>query len=247
MESDSKFESSGPQPPVESTSRRKIVTAAGTALLVSVLPRQIALAAYPTLTDIVPPVEGFFLIAPGKQGNGTSSDEAGDRIFFISSSWLPYFEVTDALSQPKSATVEISIGNPAIITWPSHELKDNERLIFSTTGNLPDGIQENGVYYVKRIGGSDDTFKIRPRPGGSFVDTTGNQSGTHTARKLDRLGEKVRRLSKLKGNLKKQTDWIVLYSDDISEHLVPNTAAPVVPFPDPKGNTYLAMSISPSL
>jgi hypothetical protein len=42
-----------------------------------------------TIQDTPPTSEGFFLIAP------TKGDKGEDRIFFLKSSWLQYFEVTD--------------------------------------------------------------------------------------------------------------------------------------------------------
>jgi hypothetical protein len=91
-------------PELESCDRRRaIIGFGGTALAVLVpttgkaqaeyLAPAVGPAAYPSgqLKDIAPPKDGFFLILDSKNG------DSDPRIFFLSSSWLPYFEVTDLM------------------------------------------------------------------------------------------------------------------------------------------------------
>jgi len=87
----------------------------------------------------------------------------------------------------KQAVVTISIASPAVVTWANHGLRTNHPVRFFTTGALPTGISAgtNGgpgagtEYYVKAI--DANTFNISATPGGANINTSGSQSGTHTA------------------------------------------------------------------
>ena len=83
--------------------------------------------------------------------------------------------------------ITISIANPAVISWPSHGLRVNEAVQFSTTGALPTGITAGVTYYVLAAGLTADAFQISTtnawtlRTGyGAAVITTGSQSGTQS-------------------------------------------------------------------
>lgn len=69
--------------------------------------------------------------------------------------------------------------NTAIIKSLSHGLSANEIVHFSTTIQLPDGISEGVVYYVKQVI-SDDEFTISATSGGAAITMSGTQSGTHS-------------------------------------------------------------------
>lgn len=87
----------------------------------------------------------------------------------------------------KQATVTLTIASPCVVTWTGHGLRDNMPIRFFTTGALPTGITAgtNGgagagtEYYVKVV--NNDTFNIAATPGGANINTSGSQSGTHTA------------------------------------------------------------------
>lgn len=82
-------------------------------------------------------------------------------------------------SQP-SATITVTIASPAVVTWTGHGFSANQAVTFKTTGALPTGITAGDTYYVLSTGLTADTFRISTSPGGSAVDTSGSQSGTHT-------------------------------------------------------------------
>ena len=65
------------------------------------------------------------------------------------------------------------------MTWTQSQLDDNTPIRFTTTGALPTGITAGYVYYVKRK--TDSTYNLATRPGGPSINTSGSQSGTHTA------------------------------------------------------------------
>jgi hypothetical protein len=77
-------------------------------------------------------------------------------------------------------TVTISIASPAVITFATGSVpQDGSQVVFTTTGALPTGITASTVYYVINAGTS--TCNISATVGGSAINTSGTQSGTHTA------------------------------------------------------------------
>lgn len=79
----------------------------------------------------------------------------------------------------KTSTVTITIATPGVVSWASHTLTDGDPVSFSTTGALPTGITAGTTYYV--VNSASGTFQIAATVGGTAIDTTGTQSGVHTA------------------------------------------------------------------
>lgn len=79
----------------------------------------------------------------------------------------------------KTATVTMSSASPGVITWTAHGLAANTAVVFTTTGALYTGLTAGTTYYVKTVA-SADTFTVSAEPGGSAINTSGSQSGTHT-------------------------------------------------------------------
>ena len=75
-------------------------------------------------------------------------------------------------------TCTISNGSPCVVTFASHGLADNTKVLFHTTGTLPAPLVADQVYYVD----SPDlnTFKLTLTLSGSTIDTTTSGSGTQT-------------------------------------------------------------------
>jgi microcystin-dependent protein len=78
-----------------------------------------------------------------------------------------------------TGTVTITIATPGVVTWTGNKLQNNDPIEFSTTGALPTGLAINTTYYVVGLVGS--TFNVAATPGGAAINTTGVQSGVHTA------------------------------------------------------------------
>lgn len=81
-----------------------------------------------------------------------------------------------------SNAVTITIASPAVISWTSHGLTSDSVVKFTTTGSLPTGITAGTAYYVIPI--DANTFKICLASGGkngTQINTSGTQSGVHTA------------------------------------------------------------------
>jgi hypothetical protein len=95
--------------------------------------------------------------------NAGTTYALGDRVILIS---------------PSSA-VTITIASPGVITWVGHGQPVGTKIVFSTTGALPTGITAGAIYYITSV--TADTFKISTTSGGTALNTTGTQSGTHTA------------------------------------------------------------------
>lgn len=79
-----------------------------------------------------------------------------------------------------SATVTITIASPGVVTWTGHGFIPGMPVVFTTTGALPTGITAGTVYYVGTV--ATNTFEISATLGGAAINTSGSQSGTHTAR-----------------------------------------------------------------
>lgn len=85
-----------------------------------------------------------------------------------------------------SSTVTITVASPAVVTWTAHGLSVCDPVKFYTTGALPTGITAGTagtggqIYYVSSVVNAN-SFQISASCGGSAVNTSGAQSGTHTA------------------------------------------------------------------
>lgn len=80
-----------------------------------------------------------------------------------------------------NSTVTITIASPAVISWTGHGLILNSTVVFTTTGALPTGITAGTSYFVISAGLGANSFEISASPGGAAINTSGSQSGVHTA------------------------------------------------------------------
>ena len=81
-----------------------------------------------------------------------------------------------------SSTVTISIASPCVVTWTAHGLPDNTPVRVTTTGNLPTGLMAGNIYFVRgSLLAAPNVFNLALTPGGAPINTSGSQSGTHTA------------------------------------------------------------------
>lgn len=76
-------------------------------------------------------------------------------------------------------SVPITIASPGVVTWLDHGAAADTPVVFSTSGKLPTGIVAGTVYYVRDP--AQHTFKVAATPGGADINTSGSQSGAHTA------------------------------------------------------------------
>ena len=107
-------------------------------------------------------------------------EEFKDGIFFgHTSSSVAYLRRFGNLAGT-DATFTVTIASPAVFTATGHGLAAGDSVIFSTTGALPTGLTVGTVYYVISGGLTADAFEVSTTPGGSAVNTSGSQSGTHS-------------------------------------------------------------------
>lgn len=78
-----------------------------------------------------------------------------------------------------SSAVTLTIASPCVVSWTAHPLVANDPVKFATTGALPTGLVAGTTYYVKSP--ATDSFNVSATPGGAAINTSGTQSGTHTA------------------------------------------------------------------
>ena len=78
-----------------------------------------------------------------------------------------------------TSTVTVSIASPGVVTWTAHGLPDNTPVRITTTGGLPTGLTAGQIYFTS--GGTVNAFKLSLKPDGAPINTSGSQSGTHTA------------------------------------------------------------------
>lgn len=81
----------------------------------------------------------------------------------------------------KTSVVTVTIATPGVFTWNNHGLVANTPIVFSTSGALPTGITAGVTYYVSATGLTTNAFSVSATPGGAVINTTGTQSGVHTA------------------------------------------------------------------
>jgi hypothetical protein len=111
-----------------------------------------------------------------------------------------------------SGTFTVTIASPAVFTATGHGLKEGWSVYFTTTGALPTGITELQTYYVISAGLTADTFQVSDTPGGSAINTSGTQSGTHTFQTLSNMGEPIRWLKLDKEIPGGVNLWVPLYA-----------------------------------
>jgi hypothetical protein len=80
----------------------------------------------------------------------------------------------------QTSAVTISIASPAVVGWTGHGFSAGQPVIFSTTGALPTGAVAGTIYYVLAAGLGANVFEIGATAGGSAINTSGSQSGSHT-------------------------------------------------------------------
>jgi hypothetical protein len=82
-------------------------------------------------------------------------------------------------SGTSTGTFTVTIASPGVLTFAIYTPVNNDTLILSTTGALPTGLTAGVVYYV--VGASTNTCRLSLTSSGAAINTTGTQSGTHSA------------------------------------------------------------------
>lgn len=135
-----------------------------------------------------------------------------------------------------AAAVTITIASPGVVTDTGHSYQDGQPLSLTTTGALPTGLTAGTQYFVKSpVAGV--SYNLALTSGGTAINTTGTQSGTHT-RQAVILAQLVQ-LNNVNGNgaTAAAASAPVVLANDTGLLAVAHTAAPtaktdgqVVPF-----------------
>lgn len=87
--------------------------------------------------------------------------------------------------EPREQTVTMTIASPCVVSLSAHALVADQKIAFTTDGALPTGVTAGREYFVISAGLTTDTFRFSETKGGSAVNTSGTQSGTHTLSRWD--------------------------------------------------------------
>lgn len=77
-----------------------------------------------------------------------------------------------------AGTFTVIIASPGVFTKSAHLFRDGMMCRLTTTGALPTGLAINTTYFV--VNSATNTFNLAATEGGSAINTSGSQSGTHT-------------------------------------------------------------------
>jgi hypothetical protein len=94
-------------------------------------------------------------------------------------------EFDDSSYHLTSSTVTITIASPGVVTWTGHTFTAGSPIVLTTTGALPTGLTAGTTYYV--VNPAANTFQLAAITGGTAINTSGTQSGVHTATNGSRL------------------------------------------------------------
>lgn len=114
------------------------------------------------------------LITGNNSGTGTGGVIWKDYLFTTTSTSI------DVFGPLTGTTFTVTIASPAVVSSTAHGLTAGTPIVFSTTGALPTGMTAGTTYYVIASGLGANSFQFSATLGGSAVNTSGSQSGTHT-------------------------------------------------------------------
>lgn len=77
-------------------------------------------------------------------------------------------------------TTTVTIASPGVFTLAAHGMSVGDVVYLTTTGALPTGLAANTQYFVAATSFAAGTFTLTATYGGTAINTSGTQSGTHT-------------------------------------------------------------------
>lgn len=108
-------------------------------------------------------------------------------------------------------TFTVTIASPAVFS-KTNQLAAGDKVVFSTTSALPTGLVAGTTYYVISAGLSGSAFQVSATDGGSAVNTSGSQSGTHSM-----VAEHFLTSTTAAGTYQLETDLNALAAGDVLE------------------------------
>jgi hypothetical protein len=113
----------------------------------------------------------------------------------------------------KASTFTVTIASPGVFTLNSHGLVAGDKIVFQTTGALPTGLTAGTTYFVISAGLTTNAFEVSTSDGGSAVNTSGSQSGTHSVTSVEHIVADINQA----GTYTLHVDKINLASADVLE------------------------------
>lgn len=130
-------------------------------------------------------------------------------------------ELTQAVRS--SGTVSLPIASPGVVTETGHNRANGDQVMFSNSGGaLPTGLVAGTTYWITNV--ATDTYRLATSPsgtttGGSAINFTGSQSGTHTVKTVFAAGKviadafvttarPIKLISRHRFNLNSSATWI---------------------------------------
>jgi hypothetical protein len=143
---------------------------------ISVSGNQVSVVNNPTFTGVVTTNHGITNAQAKVAGivSGYNSISGGPQ----QDSRVIMTAVSTSNTPVASAAATITIASPAVVTRSAHGLANGSFVYFTTTGALPTGLAVNTGYYV--INSATNTFNVSLTLGGTAINTSGTQSGTHS-------------------------------------------------------------------
>ncbi len=139
-------------------------------------------------TNIVAGMSGLINTRQDITGSRTLSyswvyEFAGGSAPVLSTAALSFDQLNYFVNNYSTSTVTITIASPAVVTWTSHGLISGQKIQLTTTGALPTGLSASTTYWVTVV--DANTFKLSTSlanaQAATFINTSGSQSGVHTA------------------------------------------------------------------
>lgn len=91
--------------------------------------------------------------------------------------WALDYENEDTFRNYSNPAPTISIASPGVLSLTAHGLPAGQRVKLTTDGALPTGFTAGTSYYV--VSPTTDTLQLAATVGGTPINTSGTQSGTH--------------------------------------------------------------------
>lgn len=79
------------------------------------------------------------------------------------------------------STVTVTIASPGVVSDTAHGKNNGDSVILNTTSALPTGLSPGTTYYI--VNKATDSYQLAATVGGSAINTSGTQSGTHSSMK----------------------------------------------------------------
>jgi hypothetical protein len=109
---------------------------------------------------------------------------AGTKWQALDPSAYTFTNLYEDTARSSMGTATITIASPGVVSFTAHGLDVTDPVQFTTTGALPTGLSINTTYYVKTVVDAN-SFTLSATAGGSVINTSGTQSGTHTLYKFN--------------------------------------------------------------